>query len=87
MSDLCDSRLALAALEAGHITHAEAARKLRVRRATLDAALRVVRKGGATQAWRGRYRATGMSGGSQRESFRTAWRRLLGQRNPARDRI
>ena len=35
----------LAALDAGHLTRAEAARKLRVRRATLDAAL-AVQKGG-----------------------------------------
>lgn len=39
--------LVLAALQAGHLTRAEAARKLRVRRATLDAAL-AVRKGGAS---------------------------------------
>lgn len=39
----------LAALEAGHLNRSEAARKLRVRRATLDAALRAVRKGGAPE--------------------------------------
>ncbi|MFZ0995268.1 MAG: recombinase family protein [Candidatus Dormiibacterota bacterium] len=37
----------LAGLQAGHLNRAEAARKLRVRRATLDAALRAVLKGGA----------------------------------------
>ena len=37
----------VAGLEAGHLNRAEAARKLKVRRATLDAALRPVPKGGA----------------------------------------
>ena len=35
---------------AGHLTRAEAARKLSVSRATLDNALRAVRKGGAVPA-------------------------------------
>jgi DNA invertase Pin-like site-specific DNA recombinase len=39
----------LDALEAGHLNRAEAARKLRVRRATLAAALLAVRNGGAPQ--------------------------------------
>lgn len=38
----------IAGLEAGHLNRAEAARKLKVRRATLDAALSPVPKGGAT---------------------------------------
>lgn len=37
----------LAGIQAGHLTRAEAARKLKVRRATLDAALAAVPKGGA----------------------------------------
>lgn len=40
----------LAALEVGHINRTEAARKLRVRRATLDTALRAVRNGGAPES-------------------------------------
>lgn len=38
----------MAAVEAGLLNRAEAARKLRVRRATLDSALRAVRNGGAS---------------------------------------
>lgn len=38
----------VAGLEAGHLNRAEAARKLKVRRSTLDAALRPVPKGGAS---------------------------------------
>ena len=41
--------LVLAALQAGHLNRAEAARKLRVRRATLDDALWAVRNGGASE--------------------------------------
>lgn len=42
--------LVLEGLNAGHLNRAEAARKLRVRRATLDAALRSVPNGGSPDA-------------------------------------
>jgi hypothetical protein len=41
--------MVIAGLQAGHLNRAEAARKLRVRRASLDAALRAVRNGGASE--------------------------------------
>jgi len=49
----------VAGLEAGHLTRTEAARKLRVRRATLDHALGAVRKGGGAPAAPGEIRPGG----------------------------
>ncbi|MGA7361925.1 MAG: recombinase family protein [Candidatus Dormiibacterota bacterium] len=43
----------IAGLEAGHLNRADAARKLRVRRATLDLALRSVRNGGGAEPGHG----------------------------------
>ena len=41
--------MGLSGLEAGHLNRAEAARKLRVRRSTLGAALRAARNGGSPE--------------------------------------
>ena len=48
--------LVVAGLKAGHLTRAEAARKLKVRRTSLDAALRPVRNGGGPDATPGEIR-------------------------------